>query len=55
MTGRRTVPNIMINGRSIGGSDEIAELDRTKALVGKVESMGGKRVHMKERFAQGPA
>ncbi|KAI1844287.1 hypothetical protein JX265_007874 [Neoarthrinium moseri] len=50
MTGRRTVPNIMINGKSIGGSDDIAELDRIGTLIDKIKSMGGKRVSMKERF-----
>ncbi|KAI1417021.1 glutaredoxin [Hypoxylon sp. FL1857] len=50
MTGRRTVPNIMINGKSIGGSDEIAELDSRKTLIDKIKSMGGKRLSMKERF-----
>ncbi|KAK9421638.1 putative Glutaredoxin domain-containing protein [Seiridium unicorne] len=50
MTGRRTVPNIMINGKSIGGSDDIAELDSRGTLIDKVKSMGGKRVSMKEKF-----
>ncbi|KAI0125988.1 glutaredoxin [Xylariales sp. AK1849] len=50
MTGRRTVPNVMINGKSIGGSDDIAELDTRGTLIDKVKSMGGKRVSMKERF-----
>ncbi|KAI0841193.1 glutaredoxin [Hypoxylon sp. FL0890] len=50
MTGRRTVPNIMINGKSLGGSDEIAELDSRKTLIDKLKSMGGKRLSMKERF-----
>ena len=53
ITGRKTVPNIMVNGKSIGGSDEIAELDKDKALVGKVRALGGKWVDMKERFTQG--
>ncbi|KAF3010507.1 hypothetical protein G7054_g10193 [Neopestalotiopsis clavispora] len=50
MTGRRTVPNIMINGKSIGGSDDIAELDSRGTLIDKIKSMGGKRVSMKEKF-----
>ncbi|KAI1098888.1 glutaredoxin [Jackrogersella minutella] len=50
MTGRNTVPNIMINGKSAGGSDEIAELDSRKTLIDKFKSMGGKRLAMKERF-----
>ena len=42
----------VINGKSIGGSDEIAELDKNRALVDKIESLGGKRVTVKERFTQ---
>ncbi|EOO03382.1 putative glutaredoxin-c4 precursor protein [Phaeoacremonium minimum UCRPA7] len=52
MTGRRTVPNIMVNGKSIGGSDDIAELDRNHDLVEKIKTLGGKRVEMKERFIE---
>ena len=43
-TGRRTVPNILINGKSIGGGDEVAQLDSTGALEEKVRDMGGKRI-----------
>lgn len=52
MTGRRTVPNIMINGKSIGGADDIAELDNGGELVEKIRSLGsvgGKTVEVKER------
>ncbi|KAI4859236.1 glutaredoxin [Hypoxylon rubiginosum] len=51
-TGRKTVPNIMINGKSVGGSDDIAELDSRKTLIDKFKSMGGKRLAMKERFVR---
>ncbi|EPS36168.1 hypothetical protein H072_10360 [Dactylellina haptotyla CBS 200.50] len=44
MTGRRTVPNILVQGRSIGGGDDIAELDADGKLVGKIKSLGGKAV-----------
>jgi glutaredoxin len=54
-TGRRTVPNIMVNGVSIGGSDDIAELDSQKKLVGKIKDLGSKRVDIKERFVEGSA
>lgn len=40
MTGRTTVPNIMINGKSIGGSDEIGELDKDDELVVKIRALG---------------
>ncbi|KAI1273195.1 thioredoxin-like protein [Xylaria sp. FL0933] len=49
-TGRRTVPNIMIHGKSVGGSDEITSLDLKKTLIDKFKSMGGKKFSMKERF-----
>ncbi|KAI1170256.1 thioredoxin-like protein [Nemania sp. FL0916] len=49
-TGRKTVPNILINGKSIGGGDDIAELDGRKTLIDKFKDMGGKKLSMKERF-----
>lgn len=52
MTGRKTVPNIMINGKSIGGADDIAELDNGGGLAEKIRSLGsvgGKTVEVKER------
>ncbi|AEO65377.1 uncharacterized protein THITE_2112307 [Thermothielavioides terrestris NRRL 8126] len=50
MTGRKTVPNIMVYGKSIGGGDDIAALDREKALADKITSLGGSRVQVSERF-----
>jgi glutaredoxin len=44
MTGRRTVPNVLINGKSIGGGDDIEALDDDDKLVSTVASMGGKRI-----------
>ncbi|KAI1419729.1 thioredoxin-like protein [Xylaria sp. FL1777] len=49
-TGRKTVPNIMIQGKSVGGNDEISKLDLRKTLIDKFKSMGGKKISMKERF-----
>ena len=43
-TGRRTVPNVLINGRSIGGGDDIEALDLGGGLIDKVKTMGGKRI-----------
>ncbi|CAK7243149.1 MAG: hypothetical protein STHCBS139747_004660 [Sporothrix thermara] len=53
LTGRRTVPNIMVGGKSIGGSDDIAALDANKQLVEKITTLGGGRsaLVMKERLA----
>ncbi|KAI9050928.1 hypothetical protein LZ554_005039 [Drepanopeziza brunnea f. sp. 'monogermtubi'] len=44
LTGRRTVPNVLINGVSIGGGDEVAELDSGGTLIDKVRDLGGKRM-----------
>jgi len=38
------VPNVLINGKSIGGGDDVAALDSGGTLVEKIRSMGGKRI-----------
>lgn len=43
-TGRRTVPNVLINGKSIGGGDDVEALDVSGELVNKVKTMGLKRI-----------
>lgn len=43
-TGRRTVPNVLINGKSIGGGDDIQALHDTGKLIDKFQAMGGKRI-----------
>lgn len=43
-TGRKTVPNVLINGVSIGGGDEVVELHESGALPSKIEDLGNKRV-----------
>jgi glutaredoxin len=43
-TTRRTVPNVLINGVSIGGGDEVAQLDSTRTLIEKVQDLGGKKI-----------
>ncbi|KAK2042986.1 glutaredoxin [Colletotrichum somersetense] len=50
-TGRKTVPNILVNSVSIGGGDDIVELDHQKKLVPKIVDLGQKKVGMKERSA----
>ncbi|KAL7788652.1 thioredoxin-like protein [Trichoderma ceciliae] len=52
-TGRRTVPNILINGVSIGGADDIVALDNEDKLVGKVRDLGQARVEIAQRFTAG--
>ena len=49
MTGRRTVPNVLINGKSIGGGDDVQELDEDDKLASTVSSMGGKRIMRVQR------
>lgn len=49
LSGRRTVPNILVNAVSIGGGDDIANLDDTKQLVWKIQDLAGKRVTVKQR------
>ncbi|GAB7348499.1 hypothetical protein MBLNU459_g6903t1 [Dothideomycetes sp. NU459] len=43
-TGRRTVPNVLINGKSIGGGDDVANLHAEDKLIDMIKSMGGKRI-----------
>ncbi|KYK55462.1 hypothetical protein DCS_07425 [Drechmeria coniospora] len=50
MTGRRTVPNVMINGVSIGGGDDIVQLDDADTLAAKIRELGSDRVSAAERF-----
>lgn len=43
-TGRRTVPNILINSVSIGGSDQIADLDAHDKLAAKIQELGERKI-----------
>ncbi|KAM3418199.1 hypothetical protein BST61_g4203 [Cercospora zeina] len=43
-TGRRTVPNVLVNGKSIGGGDDIEALHESGKLAETLQSMGGKRI-----------
>lgn len=38
------MPNVLINGRSIGGGDDIQALDESGGLIDKVKGMAGKRI-----------
>lgn len=51
LTGRRTVPNVLINGASIGGADDIVELDNGGQLVSKIQALGQRKVEVSERFS----
>ncbi|PGG95340.1 glutaredoxin [Helicocarpus griseus UAMH5409] len=43
-TGRGTVPNVLVNGKSIGGGDDIQELHDERELAAKIKGLAGKRV-----------
>ncbi|KAI9750382.1 MAG: hypothetical protein M4579_006493 [Chaenotheca gracillima] len=43
-TGRRTVPNVLVSGKSIGGGDDIVELDEKGELIELIRKMAGKRI-----------
>ncbi|OOG01188.1 hypothetical protein ASPCADRAFT_203059 [Aspergillus carbonarius ITEM 5010] len=43
-TGRHTVPNVLVNGKSIGGGDDVTALDQRDELVSTLNSLGGKWV-----------
>ncbi|KAJ4295660.1 hypothetical protein N0V88_004362 [Collariella sp. IMI 366227] len=55
LTGRKTVPNVMIYGTSIGGGDDVAALDREKGLIAKIESLGNGHLQIQERFSNAKA
>lgn len=38
------MPNVLINGKSIGGGDDVAALDESDTLISKIKEMGGKRI-----------
>ena len=50
ITGRRTVPNVLVNGVSIGGGDDVEALDRDDELISKIKSIAGKRIMEIERL-----
>ncbi|KAL4751524.1 hypothetical protein BDW72DRAFT_173544 [Aspergillus terricola var. indicus] len=48
-TGRRTVPNVLVNGRSIGGGDDIVALDEHDELASRLKSLASKWLQEVER------
>lgn len=44
LTGRKTVPNVLINGVSIGGGDDVAELDSTNTLIDRIKDLGRSKI-----------
>jgi hypothetical protein len=51
MTGRRTVPNVLVKGFSIGGGDDVAELDESGALEASLRKFAGKAILSVEKRA----
>jgi glutaredoxin len=51
-TGRKTVPNVIVNGKSIGGGDEIAAMDQSDELASKLQNLGGKWIREVKRAAE---
>jgi glutaredoxin len=43
-TKRKTVPNVLISGLSIGGGDEVAKLHDEGTIAETIRKMAGKRV-----------
>lgn len=41
-TGRRTVPNVLVNGKSIGGGDDMGALDEMDQMTSTLTDLGGK-------------
>jgi len=52
MTSRRTVPNILINGVSIGGGDDVADMHSTDVLIEKIRDLGQKKIDVKRRLVE---
>lgn len=50
-TGRRTVPNIMISGVSIGGADDIVDLEHANTLMARITELGKQGVTIASREA----
>lgn len=49
LTHRRTVPNILINGISIGGGDDIADMDDKGTLIAQIKKIGQKKILQAQR------
>ncbi|KAF1950826.1 thioredoxin-like protein [Byssothecium circinans] len=48
-TGRRTVPNVLVLGMSIGGGSEMQDFDEKDQLATKIKGVGGSRITEVER------
>lgn len=53
-TGRRTVPNVLIRGKSMGGGDETELLWKSGELPARIKQIGGKKIEsIKMNYAWG--
>ncbi|KAJ5811819.1 hypothetical protein N7474_008120 [Penicillium riverlandense] len=52
-TGRNTVPNVMVNGKSIGGGDDIDAMDYSDELASKLQTLGGNWLREVKRGPRG--
>jgi hypothetical protein len=52
MTSRRTVPNILINAVSIGGGDDVADMDSSDTLIEKIKDLGQKKIDIKRKTVE---
>lgn len=41
---------MLVNGVSIGGGDDVVDLDNQNKLAAKIKRLGNKRVQVSERF-----
>lgn len=48
-TKRRTVPNVLVKGKSIGGGDEIEALHLSDGLIQRIQELGGSGVQIVKR------
>ncbi|KAI9727540.1 MAG: hypothetical protein M1828_006482 [Chrysothrix sp. TS-e1954] len=54
ITGRRTVPNVLVNGKTIGGGDEMELLWKNGELPARVQQIAGKKVEdVKRNYGYG--
>ena len=53
-TGRRTVPQIFVDAKPVGGYQELAALDRSGGLVAMLQDPSGAEGHGGERASEPP-
>lgn len=51
-TGRRTVPNILVNGVSLGGNSDIVELDDANELAARIQKFAGSKVQVSKTLVE---